>query len=64
MASLNIHVSDDLKTYTATLILGDKRVPFPLGQTVHNALEPYTYWEGQKTPSQEIRKLLLEGVPQ
>ena len=52
MATVEVHVSDDFKTFTASLVRGEVRLPLPVGKTQHFVLEPYTHWPGNK--SEEI----------
>jgi len=61
MATLDIHVSDDLKTYTATLIKGEQRINIPIGDTQFFDLEPYAHGPGQPTRKPEVVKLLQNG---
>lgn len=61
MATLDIQVSDDLKTYTATLIKGEQRINIPIGRTQFFDLEPYAHGPGQATPKPEVIKLLQNG---
>jgi Protein of unknown function (DUF2931) len=65
MATVDIHVSDDLKTYTATLIKGDVRIALPIAPRpqVHD-LEPYAHFLGEDTPPAHVVKWLKEGPPQ
>lgn len=61
MATLDIHVSDDLKTFTATLIKGDQRIPLPIGKTQFFDLEPFAHWPGQATPPADVIKRFQGG---
>jgi hypothetical protein len=61
MATVDIHVSDDLKTYTATLIKGQQRINIPIGDTQFFNLESYAHGPGQPTPKPEVVKLLQNG---
>lgn len=63
MATVEVHVSDDCKAFTASLVKGDRRVPLPVGKTQHYELEPYTHWLGNKSGeiTPEERRLFLLG---
>ncbi len=65
MATLDVNVSDDLKTFTATLIKGDMRLPLPVAPRPQVLdLEPYSHWLGVETPPPHVVKWLKEGPPQ
>ena len=61
MATVNIHVSDDLKTYAATLIKNELRIPLPVGKAQLFDLEPFADWLGQDTPAPDVIKRLQGG---
>lgn len=61
MATVDIHVSEDFKTYTATLIKGNQSVPLKIYGTQLFDLEPYAHAYLQKSPTPEQRKLLVNG---
>ena len=62
MATLDIHVSDDLQTYTATLIKGDVRMPLAIAPNPQiYKLEPYSHFRGIESPPPHIVKLIKEG---
>ncbi len=63
MATVDVHVSDDFKTFTANLVKGDMRLPLPVGKTQHFVLEPYTHWPGNKAEdiTPEERRLFQLG---
>ncbi len=61
MATVDIHVSDDLKTYTASLIWRDQRIPLSVGKTQFFDLEPFAHAEGQDTPAPDVIKRLQSG---
>ena len=63
MATVEVHISDDFKTFTASVVKGDMRVPLPVGKTQHFVLEPYTHWPGNKTEqiTPEQRRLFQLG---
>ena len=61
MATVDIHVSDDLKTYTVTLIKGEQRISLPIGRLRAFDLAPFAHAEDQATPKPEVVKLLQNG---
>ncbi len=63
MATVEVHVGDDFKTFTASLVKGDLRLPLPIGKHQHFFLEPYTHWPSIKTEeiSPEVRRLFQHG---
>ncbi|WP_382154968.1 hypothetical protein [Hydrogenophaga sp. ANAO-22] len=63
MARVEVHVSDDFRRFTATLVKGDVRLPLPVGKTQHFELEPFTHWPGTKSErlSPESRRLFQYG---
>ncbi|WP_382325428.1 hypothetical protein ACFJI0_13155 [Hydrogenophaga sp. UC242_53] len=63
MARVEVHVSDDFRRFTATLVKGDVRLPLPVGKTQHFELEPFTHWPGNKTEeiTPEERRLFQYG---
>jgi len=61
MATVEVHVSDDFKTLTASLVKGEVRLPLPVGRTQHFALNPWAHWPKQPTPEPEIRQLFQYG---
>jgi|GEM_PF-2688880 len=61
MATLDIHISDDLKTWTATLIKGDQKIPLPIFHTRLVEIEPYAHWPKVETPPEDVIKLLMNG---
>ena len=63
MARVEVHVSDDFRRFTATLVKGDVRLPLPVGKTQHFELQPFTHWPGVKTEeiTPEERRLFQYG---
>lgn len=61
MATIDVHVSDDLKTYSATLIKDDLRIAIPIGNVQFFDLAPYAHAPGQTTPPPDAIKRLLGG---
>ena len=61
MATVEINVSDDLKTYTATLVKGPQRISLPVGKTQFFDLEPNVFWPGNPAPPAEFIQLLQSG---
>lgn len=61
MATLDIHVSDNLKVYTATLIKGDQRITLPIGNTAMVDVEPFAHFPGEPTPSAALIKSFQDG---
>jgi hypothetical protein len=61
MIIVDIHVSDDLKAFTATLIKGDQRIALPIGETQFFDLEPFAHAAGQATPPPDVVKRLQGG---
>ena len=63
MATVEVNISDDFKTFTASVVKGDMRLPIPVGKTQHFALEPHTHWPGNKSEdlSPEVRRLFQLG---
>ncbi|NDF45230.1 MAG: hypothetical protein EB125_05960, partial [Betaproteobacteria bacterium] len=61
--TVEVHVGDDFKTFTASLVKGDLRLPLPIGKHQHFFLEPYTHWPSIKTEeiSPEVRRLFQHG---
>jgi hypothetical protein len=64
MATVEVHVSDDFKTLTASLVKDEVRLPLPVGRTQHFALNPWAHWPKQPTPEPAIRQLFQYGPPQ
>jgi hypothetical protein len=60
---VEVHVSDDFRRFTATLVKGDVRLPLPVGKTQHFELQPFTHWPGVKTEeiTPEERRLFQYG---
>ena len=60
---VEVHIPDDFKRITASLVKGDVRLPLPVGKTQHFAQEPFTHWRGKKTEkiAPEVRKLFQQG---
>lgn len=65
MAQVEVHVSDDFRRFTATLVKGEVRLPLPVGRTQHFVLEPFTHWPKVKTErlTPEMRELFQYGPP-
>ena len=63
MASVEVHITEDFKNITASLVKGTMRLPLPVGKTQHFELEPYTHWPGDTSESvtPEMRKLFQYG---
>ena len=61
MATVDIHVSDDLKTYTVTLIKGEQHISLPIGRLRAFDLAPFAHAVDQATPKPEVVKLLQNG---
>lgn len=63
MATVEVHVGDDFKRFTASLVKGNVRLPLPVGKTQHFVLEPFTHWPGNKTEelTPEERRLFQNG---
>lgn len=61
MATVEVHASDDLKTFTATLVKGDQRIPLPGQGTQVLPLEPWSNNYGNPTPPPEVIKLQQHG---
>jgi Protein of unknown function (DUF2931) len=63
MATVEVNVGEDFKTFTATLVKGDVRLPLVVGRTQYFALNPHAHWPKQKTPEPDVRQLFLSGPP-
>ena len=61
MATLEIHVSDDLQTYSTSLAKGNTVVDFPAHRAQFFNLEPYTHWPKGVTPDAAAIKRLQNG---
>lgn len=62
MATVEVNASDDLKTFTATLVKGDQRIPLP---AAHGSqllpLEPWSNNYGSPTPPPDVIKRQQQG---
>ncbi len=56
MATVEVNASDDLKTFTATLVKGDQRIPLPGRGTQLLPLEPWANNYGGPTPPPDVIK--------
>jgi len=56
MATVEVNASDDLKTFTATLVKGDQRIPLPGRGTQLLPLEPWANNYGGPTPPPGVIK--------
>lgn len=63
MATVEVHASEDFKTFAATLVKGDVRLPLPVGKTQYFPLRPNAYWPGTDGPEPKMLKLFKEGPP-
>jgi len=61
--TVEVHVGEDFKTFSATLVRGNKRVPLPVGRTQYFPLNPHAHWPEQATPAPDVVKLFQEGPP-
>ncbi len=61
MATVVIRVSDDLQTYSTSLVKGNTALSFPAHRAQFFNLEPYTHWPKGVTPDAAAIKRLQNG---
>lgn len=64
MATVEVHIPDNFKGYTATLVKGNVRLPLPIGASQHFDLEGSSrFWRDGEPDPPDVIKLFLEGPP-
>jgi hypothetical protein len=63
MATVEVHIPDNFKGYTATLVKGNMRLPLPIGASQHFELKHGTsrFWRSDRQDTPEQTTLFLEG---
>lgn len=62
MATVEVHIPDDFKKFTATLVKGNMRLPLPIGERQHFNLEGSShFWNDDEPDAPELIKLFQQG---
>jgi hypothetical protein len=62
MATLEIHMSEDMGEVLAYLVKGNQRIELPLYKAELEDLKPYSYYQDEESPPAEVIERIKNGV--